>query len=280
MEKYERLKAQLFEQLAVIPNETTLLFKQAALAIPICNEAVEQLKVLVNKNSFKTLEEEIFFFKHLKPEILARLIYHIQIYHIETRKPSGTEKQLKKYFENHLMVINEYKKEHILFYQYYRSEAVYLDEKYFTRSKSNLHLILDNYSFNYDTNFNTSHDHKVAQILAFDLLSDYLHKEWNKLERNLFSQIPNNAIPPESNLKWTDSKVALIELLYALHTNGCFNNGSLDLKELVQNVSEMFNIELKDFYRTWAEMKLRKEPTKFIDTLKICLESKIKVDLQ
>jgi len=35
-------------------------------------------------------------------------------------------------------------------------------------------------------------------------------------------------------LNWTGSKVALIELLYALHSEGVFNNGAADLKDLVE----------------------------------------------
>lgn len=59
-----------------------------------------------------------------------------------------------------------------------------------------------------------------------------------------------------------------------------FNRGTLELKELAETISQIFNIELGDFYRTWAEIKLRKESTKFLDTIKFTLESKIKADLQ
>ena len=41
---------------------------------------------------------------------------------------------------------------------------------------------------------------------------------------------------PNVKLTWTGSKVALIELIYALHTEGVFNNGAADLK----NIAEYF----------------------------------------
>ena len=65
-----------------------------------------------------------------------------------------------------------------------------------------------------------------------------------------------------------------------MYTAGSFNRGTLELKELAETISEIFNIELGDFYRTWAEIKLRKEPTKFLDNLKILLENRIKEDLK
>ncbi|HEY8687695.1 MAG TPA: RteC domain-containing protein [Chitinophagaceae bacterium] len=37
-------------------------------------------------------------------------------------------------------------------------------------------------------------------------------------------------------IAWTASKAALIELLYALQTNGSCNNGSIDFKELRESL--------------------------------------------
>lgn len=280
MKKYDHVLQKLEEKLVLIAKENISLSKKAKQSIPLCIMALEELKTLINKNGFKSKDEEIQFFKEFKPIISAKLLYYIQIFNIESKKPIGTEKQLKKYFENHLKTINDFKTANMTFYKYYQSEGVYLDEKFFIRNDFNLHLILDPSTFNYDVTFNTSHDQKVSQIIANHLLNEYLQSQINKIERNLFAEnLP--PIPKEtSQLKWTDSKVALIELMYALHTSGSFNQGSLELKELAQMLSTAFNIELGEFYRTWSEIKLRKDPAKYLDALKVCLENKIKVDLQ
>jgi len=63
--------------------------------------------------------------------------------------------------------------------------------------------------------------------------------------------------------------VALIELIYALHTEGVFNNGTSELKEVTSFFESTFNVDLGQFNRTFLEIRSRKcERTKFLNTLK------------
>ncbi|AZI22545.1 hypothetical protein EIH07_05540 [Chryseobacterium taklimakanense] len=39
---------------------------------------------------------------------------------------------------------------------------------------------------------------------------------------------------PKVKLNWTDSKAAIIELIYALYYRGTFNNGQADIKEIAK----------------------------------------------
>ena len=53
----------------------------------------------------KTVEEldaEIDFFKKTKPKFVSKLIYYNEIYKIETRKPYGGERVLRKYLQKQL----------------------------------------------------------------------------------------------------------------------------------------------------------------------------------
>lgn len=278
MLQYEKLNSELEEQLLFITQETQCIIKQAELSVPICINALDAIKKLVHKRSFKSPKEEIFFFKSFKPKVSSRLIYYVQVFNIETCKPFGTSKQQKKYFLKHLRNLNRFVEENLDFYQYYRSDSIFLDEKYFIRGKADLHLILDENFFNFDTTFNTSHDHVVAKILAYDMLTLHIRNELNKIinqnEQGPIREIHNH------KLVWTESKVALIELIYAFHELGCFNKGTLEIKELSIRLSEVFNIEVGDIYRTFAEIRLRKDPTKFLQTLQTLLENKIKEDLK
>lgn len=244
MEQYEKLKQLLEEQLLFISKENISLAKKAKLCIPLCIKTLSELKIFVNKEGFVSRQEEIQFFKEYKPIISAKLIYFIQIFNIESKKPVGTGKQVKKYFAHFLKEINDFKSNNVNFYKYYRSEGVYLDEKFFVRNDFNLHLILEPSTFNYDVTFNTSHDHKVAQILANDLLTIYLHDQLNKLEGNLFAPQENSSCP--TPLKWTANKNALIELIYALQAAGSFNNGKADVKEIARCIEVNFDIDLGD----------------------------------
>ena len=80
-----------------------------------------------------------------------------------------------------------------------------------------------------------------------------------------------------STLKWTGSKVALVELMYASHTEGVFNNGNLSLNETAKNMEVLFNIEIGQFNRIFSEIKKRKiiEQTSFLNNLKDNLTKRI-----
>ena len=68
---------------------------------------------------------------------------------------------------------------------------------------------------------------------------------------------------------WTGSKVSLTELLYALHSEGVFNNGAVDLKNIAEYFEDIFDIDLGQYRRTFLEIRVRKsERTKFINSLK------------
>jgi hypothetical protein len=61
----------------------------------------------------------------------------------------------------------------------------------------------------------------------------------------------------------------LIELIYALHTEGVFNNGTSGLKEVTTFFESAFNIDLGQFNRVFLEIRNRKcDRTKFLNTLK------------
>jgi hypothetical protein len=69
-------------------------------------------------------------------------------------------------------------------------------------------------------------------------------------------------------LKWTESKTALIETVYALHTQKAFNHGKVGIVEIAKYLEKVFDIELGDIYRVFNEIKNRKiNKTKFLDTL-------------
>ena len=126
---------------------------------------------------------------------------------------------------------------------------------------------MDNFYYEADLKFTTSHDFKIAKILAHDLLQLYLEDKLKTLERkNDKLNIQRN---PNSKLIWTGSKVSLTELLYALHSEGVFNNGAVDLKNIAEYFEDIFDIDLGQYRRTFLEIRVRKsERTKFINSLK------------
>ncbi|VTP91500.1 RteC domain-containing protein [Sphingobacterium daejeonense] len=210
------------------------------------------------KRGFKNIDEEIHFFKYQKPVIVSKLIYYNAIYKIETRRPYGN-KRIKKYFAKELKKLKRFFDNNIDFYKYYRSNNSFVDEKFFVRGKHDIRLWLDTFYFEADHRFSTSHDYKVAKIIANDLIQVYLEDRLNNINVKKSS---------DNSLKWTASKTALTELIYALYSHGVFNGGNTDIKLIAKGFEDAFNIELGDFYHTFMELKARKiNRTKFLDSL-------------
>lgn len=255
----------LNRQLESVHAENDEPIKYSEEAIKILVSTLEELKTFFVKYEFLNKIEEIEFFKQIKPQFVYRLIYYNEVYNIETNAPYGGEKVLRKFYNSELEKLKMYFDENLDFYKYYRTGNTILDKKYFIRGKHDIRLTLDSFYFQADHRFTTSHDFKVAQIMANDLIQVYLESEIHKLEKRL---IPlTNAV--SSNQKWTGSKVALVELIYALHAEGVFNNGASDLKDVAEFFESALNVDLGQFHRVFLEMRMRKsDRTKFLNSLR------------
>lgn len=224
--------------------------------------AIRQLKVVFRQYRFKDWSEEIYFFKNTKPQFVAVYIYYSKILSIEASKPFTDTMALRSYYENERKQLLYFYGEQKEFINYYRRKSTFLDNKYFLRFKFDFKLKLSAELYSYDEEFSTSHDHLVSQIIANDLLDEYLTNKINSNE-NIASSIDRIR-----NLEWTAPKVALVELLYALHQTKCFNGGHSDLAEIFRWAENSLNITLGNYHKTLSEIRLRKkERTKFLSLL-------------
>lgn len=144
--------------------------------IDIILKCLSELKEFVLNRGFKNTDEEIHFFKYQKPVIVSKLIYYNAIYKIETKKPYG-EKQIKRFLNEELNKLKKFFDNNLEFYKYYRTNNSFIDDKLFVRGKYDIKLSLDTFYFETDHRFSTSHDYKVAKIIANDLIQVYLEDQ-------------------------------------------------------------------------------------------------------
>lgn len=57
--------------------------------------------------------------------------------------------------------------------------------------------------------------------------------------------LPALPVKPAKKLCWTGKATDLVELLYALDTCDCINNGEIGVEELADTLSEIFGVEIK-----------------------------------
>ena len=227
----------------------------------------EDMRTYIVNHPFSNKEEEIYFFKHIKPEVLSRLLYFTEIYNTEMRKPHGSIEVLKKYYNDRLDELTSYFESNLDFYQYYRSKATHLDSHYFVRGHIDFKLCPNCVPYDRDPEFSTCYDHKAAQILANDMLCIYLNKKLHGVDKQVIIA-KSRSFLPEHPFRWTATKIAAVELGYAIYAAGILNNGQADIKEIMTFMEASFQIDLGDYYRTYITMKDRKKDrTSFLNSL-------------
>ena len=227
----------------------------------------EELREFIHQYTFQDANEEILFFKDIKPFILSKLIYFNDIYLLELRKPNGSKEVLKEYYKKKQTAITEFCNANLDFYQYYRSKATHLDRYYFLREHENYKLCHNCGMFDKDPLFSTCCDHRVAKMLAYDMLEIYLQQRLQELERKEVIENSRTSLPDNPFL-WTGTKIAAIELGYAIYAAGVLNNGNADIKEIMTYIEASFKIDLGDYYRTYLAIRERKkDKTSFLTNL-------------
>ncbi|EQB90458.1 RteC domain-containing protein [Elizabethkingia anophelis] len=225
------------------------------------DQSARTLKSIVSEFDFENAADEIYFFKYLKPYFVSEYIYFSTLLNIEVLKPKADPKALKKYYDKELLKMKQYQLKHQHFYDYYYRGATYLDHKYFVRSGYDLKMKLPENLYNYDDRFTTSHDQYVSCFLAYEKLKIHLSKSIKE---------EDSAISYDTAIKlsWSSSKVALVELLYALYKSKSINNGNLELSQLIRWAEHNFNLELGNYHKTIGEIRGRKNSrTKFLSFL-------------
>lgn len=265
---YSLLK-QLNSNLQAIELKETTIISKAQNSISCIKITLGKLKNFILHYTFKNKEEEILFFKEIKPEILSKLIYYMSVYKIEISRPKGSCSTIETYLLAELERLKYFFDHNIEFYHYYRTGCTHFDNVYFLRNRDfHTPINFDCFYFERDVRFSTDYDYKIAKIMANDLLELYLKSQLAKLNENAETdqKLPSRLKKRET---WTASKTDFAELIYALDTSKCINYGNIKLIALTSYMEDVFNISIGDIYRIYLEMRERKgSRTQFLDRLK------------
>lgn len=81
---------------------------------------------------------------------------------------------------------------------------------------------MDTVYFETDHRFSTSHDYKAAKIIANDLIQVYIEDQLNNNNNN-----NQQKSLYRSSLKWSERKIALTELIYALYSQVSYGDADI-----------------------------------------------------
>lgn len=253
----EQLQTRMKEKLGELNTDQDELLKLGN-ALTFIRTIIGELKGFVSKYKFESEDEEIKFFKEIKPVFLSQFYYYKKVFSLRLFDSFKDIKSRQANYYKMLQQLEKYARKNHEFYEYCMTNSTFLDRHYFLRNNQT-HKLIDR-----DEKFSTGHENKLARILANELV-----------KKNILKLLENSGDETPA-LTWTGSKTDLIELMYALQSVHAFNNGSADLKQIASSFERYFNIGLGNYSRVLQDIRLRKSgQTNFLDELTDKLQQKL-----
>lgn len=132
----QSLQEEMEQQLRLIHSQVAEPLTQSIQAIKTMVDVIERLKTFSIQYEFPDAQEEIFFFREIKPLFASKLIYYNEVYNIEISKPVGDGKAVRRHYKSEMAKLKSFFADNLDFYRYYRSGDTELDTRYFIRRKA------------------------------------------------------------------------------------------------------------------------------------------------
>lgn len=228
-------------------------------AISYCRQILEQYRVAVVSKGFPDETSEIRFFKNEKPFIFGQLLRfsHQLTFELEYSKIACASNEsiiIQKVLE-----VNAFLSHHRDMVLYIELGNQGLDTQYFLRKNKEFYANPSLHGYSFDPEFSSSHDGLLAHILGYQGFLQFLQQKLN-----ISSSYPNRSLP---QIAWTESKVALTELAFALFYSGAIDQGKATLKSIIRALEQVTGVDLGDYHHTSVRFRNRSQPTKFMDKL-------------
>ena len=175
----EKLNSEVLRSIERIESRDTDVLKKSLEASRVLGEAFDRLKQYIIGYRFQNDDEEIKFFKEIKPRLFCRLIYYRKLYNIEMNRPVGSIEAQREYLDAHVRAINAYTQKRLDFIRYFRSGATHLDSLYFLRGQTDTEQYLETFYYELDPQFSTNADFKVAKSWPTICCRFILWANWN-----------------------------------------------------------------------------------------------------
>lgn len=264
-----RLQQQLEQDLENLGYEVSNPLNKFSASQKLVREALKKLKEYLDDHPFTNQQEEILFFKSLKPNIYRWKIYYSELFNIEDNLPVGSNDLQIQYLERERLYVERFFQQYQFQYQYYKLNAIELDSLYFMRGVEIQSILLPDVP-ELDASFSTSCDYLFSKIKAYELIKDWVNEKLLYLKKHPLSidgLIQGNAV---SDMRWTGDTINLAELGYGLYHTAQLNNGSAGIGEIFKWLEEKFGVNIGIPAKKFAQIRDRKRlsRTKFLDEMK------------
>ncbi|MBU2912695.1 RteC domain-containing protein [Reichenbachiella agariperforans] len=265
------LRQQLESGIKEIDQSDKNTVSKCSAKIKLCQDLNNELRKYYCKNSIRE-QDQITFFKEIKPQFVSALYFHIEVFNYLKGRPKGSLKAKKQYINLNLDRVSTFITRHSEFHHYIQLGSTHFDEIYFKMINFDP-LIHGNLEYPVDPIFSSPAEPTLSCLLASDRFIQFLKNEYYTLR--------NPTLDPTwettKSLKWNRSKTDLVELVYAMSASNSING---ELKDIIEVAEKVFNLDLGNFYRTYTDIKYKKDPTSLLNDMKKGLLEKISSENQ
>ncbi len=130
---------------------------------------------------FKSEEEEIDFFKNVKPLFTSQIEFYTLIYQGILFKPEEDPVKIESFWESESARLNRFRENKEAFVRYYKSGDTSLDKLYFLRNNNTPRNAVVSKIYDKNANLSTSHDWLVAALMAQEMYHEYTRAKLKEL---------------------------------------------------------------------------------------------------
>lgn len=264
----DNLYSEMLEQLEKINSSMLDSVGNLSASLSLMRETMFSLREYIRVHSFLNEEQEIGFFKYVKPRFAAWQTYYIELNNLISSTPIGTDQMIRDYYINEIGIIDRFFKINAFYHQYYVKDE---------HSKDNIYFLRNNRSqfppcgelFTIESDFSTELDYLFSKFRAYEMLRDYIIKRIKFLYQESDRSSVMELVAKRKRL-WSGDKVELVEIAYGIYYTRRLNNGKAEISDIIDWLEESLDIDLSQAYRMFVDIRRRKtiSYTKFLDEMR------------
>jgi hypothetical protein len=139
IEQYRQLYQKMLVEMEECGQRYATEKEQIECCFQTCERNWNALLKLLDHRQFRTLDEEIWFFKTVKPAFTGMLEYFALVYKAALFRPeTGSDvHEVRIFWQKELRHAEKFLEENEQFYQYYKTGSTEMDKVYFVRAAKN-----------------------------------------------------------------------------------------------------------------------------------------------
>lgn len=255
--QFFKLSEELESKLSVVDLSDKVI-QRANVAFHTAQDYLVKLKELQPGN-FASEAAEIEYYKTISPRFHAYLIFFHRVFQLEASiLPS--EPLRDKYYRKEQKAVRRYLDHNLQAYRYFITGDESFDREFFLSNPTPPPTNIEETELLSDLQHTTPMTLKFARFIAYEKLGEYLDSRLHKASSS-------DLLPDGIKAQWTDKKIYLHQLTYALVYSKSINNGNITVKALSRIFEIIFNIDLSNVHRSRQEMYSQKDAAAYLNLL-------------